>query len=257
VRLNISIVLIFLVSCATPNYRAVHDKPATKDESPEEESIESLGIYDGDIPFTSRIEKIRLFYYDKEDDDDHAGNLPAGIKIRKGRVRIKRGSGHKLISKLMVSIPTYTAKWDESPVISFYPYRPEESWRRYYCHPQTVMSWLTLGIWNIVPLMYPCKTPIVNQYFDDMNLRRDILKKALKAEALRKKGNAVIGIAYNFGRKDIHHQDSGGNYVATTSKVVNFVYADGWVVKLKKTQKKRKRRALLRPELNTQGSASL
>lgn len=39
---------------------------------------------------------------------------------------------------------------------TFYPYGHDQTFRKVLCYPQTPLIWLSLGIWNIVPLHYPC-----------------------------------------------------------------------------------------------------
>ena len=38
----------------------------------------------------------------------------------------------------------------------FYDYAQDQSWRKAYCWWQVPLSWLTIGIWAILPLYYPC-----------------------------------------------------------------------------------------------------
>ena len=51
---------------------------------------------------------------------------------------------------------TAQSQWYHYGGLTFYRYTDDESSRAYFCYPQVPLVWLTLGIWNAIPLHYPC-----------------------------------------------------------------------------------------------------
>ena len=80
------------------------------------------------------------------------------------------------------------------------PWRaPHQRWRRGLCYWQVPIAWLTLGIWHLVPLYYPCIPAIWHtgalREVAGEEKRIAILRSGLRAEACRLGATAIIGVA--------------------------------------------------------------
>ena len=65
-------------------------------------------------------------------------------------LQVEENSGYRLVGKIAIVGRTsnfiFTAK--------FIDYR--ETWRKAVCYWQAPLEWVSLGLWSIVPLSYPC-----------------------------------------------------------------------------------------------------
>ena len=170
------------LGCATLNYSATHVKPVVPGQPLARPGKEVL---DGDIPFDARLDPIKIFtsddvpgfHYDKES----------------SQLEAAPGSGNRVLGRVKLEFPAM-----ENPALSFWfrSYRPEQSWRRSYCYPQVPLLWITLGLWAIVPLNYVCPpAPWHTGSLRELaghEERKRLLYDALRAEAVRKGGNAVV-----------------------------------------------------------------
>lgn len=164
-------------SCATLNYEATHRESQTSMQG---------DTYPGDIYFDERLEEVALYTSVPSDGefiyDEEAGTLMATPE-----------SGHQVLERVQLQFPTM-----ENPLklIGFIKYRPEQRWRKGLCYWQVPLFWITLGAWAIVPLNYPCHSAIWHtgslREVAGEDTRKLILEDALKAEALRLQGNAVV-----------------------------------------------------------------
>jgi hypothetical protein len=174
--------LQLLSGCASMNYEAHHEKINSNPES-----MDTTQVFDGDIPF-SKSRRILLFNESK---------LPKGITLKQDQdIKISPSSEYILVDKIYLKVPFLSNPYIHNGTIWFYSYRPEEGWRKPFCHVQVPLHWVTLGLWSLVPLSWPCHVSMLNIYLSDSSdTKRDrhyLLLQGLKAEALRLKGDAVI-----------------------------------------------------------------
>lgn len=121
----------------------------------------------------------------------------------------------------------------------FYPYSEDEGMRNVYCHIQTPLMWVTLGIWSLVPTFYPCK-------FIDTNKDDDIANRKIRiANTLKKAAKALGGTHLLFlGQEPLVFESintgiyapRGGSFAFASSSVsrTELAWARGWGLVLKK-----------------------
>lgn len=186
-------VLVLFTACATPNYSSRDYSISSKGEVNRIEPKENTG----DIEYIHAVRSIKLY----------TNKIPEGFEITRGEVEssLKMSPAAKnryeVVSFFELEIPYYTNFGTNNAEWWFYDYRPEENWKRYYCYPQTVLSWLTLWFWNLVPLKYPCNVSRFHLYtpksFGLDATRREMLMNGARAEVYRK--NGTFGILSVFG----------------------------------------------------------
>lgn len=78
-------------------------------------------------------------------------SLPPGVEMTNGEIQLQPGYSHRLLAK-------FTLKSGHGKGLSglrgFPDYRA--GWKKGYCYPQTVLTYLTIFIWSILPPAYPC-----------------------------------------------------------------------------------------------------
>ena len=178
------VLLQLFTGCASMNYEAQHESMKS-----DPDSLGAPQVFEGDIPFES-ARKVALFTEKR---------LPRGISLNEEQeIRVSPGSEYEVVEKVYLKIPFINNPYISNGTLWFYSYRPEEGWRKPFCHWQVPLHWVTLGLWSIVPLSWPCRVSIFNIYFSDSSdTKKDrfyLLQQGLKAEALRKKGDAVISV---------------------------------------------------------------
>jgi len=181
----LSVSCTMMVGCASLNYEARHRLVQSN-------AVNSIGqeSIPGDIPFDSRIEEVQVF-------NDYA--VKGFVYDDKAHeLKAVPGTGNKVIGHVHLHFPhmknPYLEYW-------FRDYRPEESWRAAMCHPQVPLTWLTLGIWSIIPTYYVCiNAPWhvgVWSVVAGKQTRKKVLLDGIRAEAVRVEGNAVLGFHVN------------------------------------------------------------
>jgi hypothetical protein len=78
--------------------------------------------------------------------------LPEGMTVQNGRLVVDP-ERYEVLGRVGVTV--------RSPGFAnigwgFYDYAPDQSWRKAYCWWQVPLSWVTIGIWAILPPYYPC-----------------------------------------------------------------------------------------------------
>jgi len=183
------VAFVFAVGCATPNYRSL-DYTTSKDRS----TINRVSHdeHSGNIEFTDEVRAIKVY----------TKSPPEGLDVKSGSVDPtlelsgSAKSRYEIVSFFELTFPYITDFIMNNAEWWFYDYRPEENWKRYYCYPQTVLSWITLTLWNIVPLKYPCNVSRFHLYtpnsFGLDKTRREVLLNGAKAEVHRKGGAFAV-----------------------------------------------------------------
>lgn len=177
IRAAVVCLALLSLSCARLNYRADHKAAVASAEIQE---------HRGDIFFdeaTARVELIEAldtegFHFD-----------PASTKLVAAP-----GSGNVVLQRVQISFPTME---NFARLFWFGDYRPEQRWRKGLCYWQVPIMWLTLGVWHIVPIYYPCVPGFWHtgamREIAGKRKRNEILADALRAEACRLGGDAVVG----------------------------------------------------------------
>lgn len=92
--------------------------------------------------------------------------VPKGIVLRDGTISVAERYAHRVIGKFQLR-----------PDGGAFPgYR--DRWRRYLCYPQRPLLWVTLGVWSLVPLNYPCFTTSVKSKEEIIQAVRNLARAA-------------------------------------------------------------------------------
>lgn len=76
---------------------------------------------------------------------------PRGTVRIRNDLHIQRDAGYELVGGYDLYATGATTLW-------FADY--EATWRKAYCYPQVPLTWVTLGLWQlVVPLSWPCAAP--------------------------------------------------------------------------------------------------
>jgi hypothetical protein len=166
-----------LFACSTPNHRATH-RPSLSSNKTE--------VYDNDIKISEASKAIEV-YEELEDVPGFTFDEKQGLLIAEA------GSGHEVLTRVGLVFPGM-----ENPGMAFWfrKYRPEQRWRKGLCYWQVPLAWLTLGIWKVVPLGYPCDPVIWHtgglRKIGGRDQRRALLRHGLQIEAERLGGDAIM-----------------------------------------------------------------
>jgi len=185
VWLCMSCMVVFALGCAPLNYEARH-------RTVQSNVVDSIGqkSIPGDIPFDARIEEVQVyndysvegFVYDEE-----AHELKA-----------VPGTGNQVVGHVHLHFPQL-----KNPYIQYWfrDYRPGGGWRTALCYPQVPLTWLTLGLWSLIPTYYVCmNAPWHVGWWATLagkQTRKQVLLDGVRAEAVRLQGNAVLGFHVN------------------------------------------------------------
>ena len=177
-RAGAGLALIFSFSaCAAPNHRAEHRPSLTQ---------RPTASYDNDIKVSEEIEAIPVYYGEPE---------PHGFRFEReaGLLVAEEGTGHEVVTRLQLVFPTME---NPAKLFGFIKYRPEQRWRKGYCYWQVPLWWVTLGLWKLVPLSYPCDHALWHtgglREIGGKERREELLELGLKIEAHRVGGDAVV-----------------------------------------------------------------
>jgi hypothetical protein len=83
----------------------------------------------------------------KSDIEVFVGKLPAGIKLEGGVLKVEDGAPFEILGRASLLV-------GEGTPFGFPDY--EQGWRKGYCYWQAPLTWVTLGIWALIPVNYPC-----------------------------------------------------------------------------------------------------
>jgi hypothetical protein len=81
--------------------------------------------------------------------------LPEGLAFREGELVVTDPTRYEIVARV-------STQYEMSPAImasmsiGFYRYDSSEGWKNPYCNVQVPLGWLTLSMWTMVPLHYPC-----------------------------------------------------------------------------------------------------
>lgn len=75
---------------------------------------------------------------------------PKGTVRVRNQLHVQNDAGYQIVAGYDLYAAGATTLW-------FADYA--SSWRKVYCYPQVPLTWLTLGIWQVIPLSYPCAAP--------------------------------------------------------------------------------------------------
>lgn len=96
------------------------------------------------------------------------GKIPAGIEVREGVISVQEGVPYEILGKASVM-------FDSGSQFAFPDY--EDGWRKGLCYWQVPVTWLTLGLWAVVPLNYPCSVKSPREKEDVLTATRNLVKK--------------------------------------------------------------------------------
>jgi hypothetical protein len=81
--------------------------------------------------------------------------LPEGLSFEEGELVVTDPSRYEIVGRV-------STQYEMSPAVltsmslGFYRYDSSEAWKNPYCNVQVPLGWLTLSLWTLVPLHYPC-----------------------------------------------------------------------------------------------------
>lgn len=75
------------------------------------------------------------------------GKIPSGLELEGGVLRVEKDAPFEILGRAMIDVGSGSA-------FGFADY--EQPWRKPFCYWQAPLTWLTLGLWALVPLNYPC-----------------------------------------------------------------------------------------------------
>lgn len=96
------------------------------------------------------------------------GKLPAGIDLREGVISVKDGVPYEIVGKATLVL-------NSGSQFGFPDY--EDGWRKGLCYWQAPLTWVTLGIWSVLPLNYPCGVEFQREKEDVLNATRNLVTK--------------------------------------------------------------------------------
>lgn len=162
-------------------------------------SFSPVAMYRDQLKDTREVEKVAndMKWADASDvtvlsDPD---NLPEGLSINaNGTLMVDKNSNFEITGYVTTrsngrfggfSVPFY-----------FYPYNEDESGHKVFCDVQTPLMWVTIGLWYLVPLHYPCGTV-------DTNHEDDIENRKIRLINTLKKGAKAMGAKYLYFSKSV------------------------------------------------------
>ncbi len=148
------------------------------------------------------------------------GEMPAGLALDQNGLTVQPGYTHQVVGKVSV-VP----KMQNTFAAGFYDYVDEQEARSYACAPQTVLVYLTLFTWVIVPTYYPCIMSPGGNDPDDIADRKARILTVLQKAARASGGDAVL--LSSLGRL-VTVQAGSGATLGTTE----MMGAEGFIVKL-------------------------
>jgi hypothetical protein len=114
--------------------------------------------------------------------------LPPGVEMASGEIQIQQGYSHRLIGRFSLD---GGQRKGLAALRGFPNYRA--GWKKGYCYPQTVLTYLTLFIWSILPPSYPC--------YASATVPKEDLVNDMKALAAASGGDVVVA-GYQEGADD-------------------------------------------------------
>jgi hypothetical protein len=170
----------------------------------------------------------------------YLNKFPEGLTINEeGAFVIKDEEKYELLGKVYTYLDNETSA---SYIFgNFYRYPEDQGWRRYYCYWQDPITWLTLGLWNAMPLYYPCFTSESNIPHDKLMRKRRIiqmLKKITKAA-----GGDLVVITSLGELKSVTVE------MSSMPTDLEMFAAEGYAVKLKQPAKMSTATPAVRPSL--------
>ncbi len=198
-----------LVGCATL-------KPAV--------SVERFGTMD---PLQSRAlgEKALALEATPEDVQVVAGSLPKGLALSENNTTLAVGRGFEDRYEVVGAVEADFTQVAQSAVGRnvFWTFDYEETWRKALCYPQVPLKLLTLSMWNIVPLQYPCFASVPGDPLD---------RRAALIERLKRGGKALGANLVVVTASGAMHYVTGNKY-GVSSGVVPEMSLKGFAVRVK------------------------
>lgn len=192
---------ILLTGCAHYNYDArIEHLGEYRDSTPAEENFEKME--------EKEAKGIKVFI----------GTPPKGLIIKDDKLTSEDAGKYQVISKILIK------HYDD---LIFYPYHEDEKWKRTYCGVQQPLVILTLFIWRIVPIYYPCWVGEGNSG-EEVAARRKRIINAMKKAAKAAGGNAVVITAMG----DLETVYSNQNKVVAKS-TKEMISAEGYAIQMK------------------------
>jgi hypothetical protein len=106
-------------------------------------------------------------------------SLPPGVTVANGEIQIDPNYQHRLIGRFTMAGGHGKGL---SALRRFPNYRA--GWKKGYCYPQTVLTYMTLFIWSLLPPAYPC--------YGSATVAKEHLVGDMKALASAAGGNLVV-----------------------------------------------------------------
>lgn len=78
------------------------------------------------------------------------GKIPAGLTLKEHVIYVDEGAPYEILGRATVVLNSGSAA-------TFPDYK--DGWRKPLCYWQAPLTWVTLGIWMLIPLNYPCGVP--------------------------------------------------------------------------------------------------
>lgn len=96
------------------------------------------------------------------------GKIPAGIELHEGVISVKDGVPYEIIGKATLVL-------NAGSQFGFPDY--EQGWRKGLCYWQAPLTWVTLGLWAVIPVNYPCGVEFQREKEDVLTATRNLVAK--------------------------------------------------------------------------------
>jgi len=139
-----------------------------------------------------------------------AGTLPTGLALEENGTKLVASAGGQADFEVLGEVEV-----DFAPMVQgaffrnfYWTWGYGEGWRKGLCYPQAPLKLLTLGLWTILPLAWPCMASAPG----DATERERALVKSIKHGVAAMGGN--LAVVVNSGQMS-YVTISGGRYSAT------------------------------------------
>lgn len=123
-----------------------------------------------DRAMRQRLEELRLRLEAEADPaiEIYVGKIPGGLTLKEHVIYVDEGAPFEIIGRATVVLNSGSAG-------TFPDYK--DGWRKPLCYWQAPLTWVTLGIWMLIPLNYPCGVPTYLPKEQVLNVTRNLVRE--------------------------------------------------------------------------------